>query len=289
MAQVANNADDWAATRGGIFFPANNSTPADGNLTGQCVTLIKWFMAEMSSVPNPFAARGDARYVGDRLVAEGHAIEVPYAQRRRGDIAVYKFGVYGHINLVLSGDRVFEENVNVGGVARKLITEGKDSWYVYASRTGSLNESWRSPVPNIYRLLTYNEKGGNIPMTDENFVTAFFIDLFGTGPTKEQLKTYVGRPFNEVYNELRNAPPHQEYVKYIQAVIQDNNNRAETIKGLVNERDTFCYPAIDAIRANLSIQDVSPASIKAAVDKLKTTGAVATPLADGLYSVGKVK
>jgi len=285
MSQVANNADDYAATRNGIFFTANNQTPADGNLTGQCVTLVKWFMAEMSSVPNPFNARGDARYVGDRLVAEGHAIEVPYSQHKRGDIAVYKFGIYGHITVVLSDDRTFEQNVNVGGVARKLV----DGAYVYASRTGSLNESWRSPVPNIYRLKSYNEKGGNIPMTDENFVTAFFIDLFGTGPTKEQLKTYVGRPFNEVYNELRNAPPHKEYVNYIRAVITDNNNRAETIKGLVNERDTFCYPAIDAIRANLGIQDVSPASIKTAVDKLKTTGAVATPLADGLYSVGKTK
>ena len=126
-------------------------------------------------------------------------------------------------------------------------------------------------------------------MTDENFVTAFFIDLFGTGPTKEQLAQYVGRPFNEVYNELRNAPPHKEYVDYIRAVIRDNNNRAETIKGLVNERDTFCYPAIDAIRANLGIQDVRPSSIKTAVDKLKSTGVVATPLADGLYRVGNVK
>ena len=154
MAQVANNADDYAAQRQGIFFPAHNSTPADGNLTGQCVTLIKWFMAEMSSVPDPFAARGHARYVGDTLVAQGHAVEVPYEQRRRGDIAVYKYGTYGHILLVLSGDRVFEENANVGNVGRRLV----DGAYVYASRIGSLNESWRSPRPNIYRLKTYVER-----------------------------------------------------------------------------------------------------------------------------------
>lgn len=284
MPQVANNADDYAATRTGIFFTANNQTPADGNLTGQCVTLVKWFMAEMSAVPNPFAARGDARYVGKRLVAEGLADEIPYDQRRRGDIVCLEYGIYGHIYIQLSGNRVFEENVNIGGVARKIV----DGDYVYASRIGSDTEAWRHDM-HVYRLKSYNESGGNIPMTDENFVTAFFIDLFGTGPTKEQLKTYVGRPFNEVYNELRNAPPHQEYIKYIQAVITDNNNRAETIKGLVNERDTFCYPAIDAIRANLGITDVSPASIKTAVDKLKQTGVVATPLSDGLYSVGKAK
>jgi hypothetical protein len=161
MPRVNANADDYAASRVGIFFPANNQTPADGNLTGQCVTLIKWFLSEMTEVPNPFMARGDARYMGDSLVAQGHAIEVPYEQRQRGDIAVYKYGTYGHILLVLSGDRVFEQNANVSGVARRLVGDGQDTWYVYAARIGSLNESWRSNRPNIYRIKSYKEQGSD--------------------------------------------------------------------------------------------------------------------------------
>ncbi len=158
MSHINANADDYAASRVGLFFPAHNQTPADGNLTGQCVTLNKWFLAEMTDVPNAFQARGDARYVGDTLVAQGHAVEVPYANRQRGDFVVYKYGTYGHIGVLLSGDRIFEENANVGGVAKRLV----DGAYVYAARIGSLNESWRPVRPNIYRIKSYTEKGAGL-------------------------------------------------------------------------------------------------------------------------------
>lgn len=161
MPRIDANADDYAAKRVGIFFPANDQTPADGLLTGQCVTLNKWFLAEMTDVPNPFSARGDARYVGDKLVAQGHAVEVPYDQRKRGDFVVYKFGQYGHIGVLLSGDRIFEQNASVAGTQRRLISDGKDSWYVYSARIGSLNESWRPVRPNIYRIKSYVEQGSD--------------------------------------------------------------------------------------------------------------------------------
>lgn len=165
MPRLAANADDYAASRVGIFFPANNQTPADGNLTGQCVTLNKWFLAEMTDVPGPFNARGDARYVGDTLVNQGHAYEVAYDQRKRGDFVVYKYGTYGHIGVLLSGDRLFEQNVNAGGAARRLV----DGAYVYAARIGSLNESWRSVRPNIYRIKTYTEGDMPIPNADNYY------------------------------------------------------------------------------------------------------------------------
>lgn len=63
---------------------------------------------------------------------------------------------------------------------------------------------------------TTNNQGAISIMADENFVRAFFIDLFNVNPTPEQLRTYVGRPVLEVYNELRNAPPRAERVAYIQ-------------------------------------------------------------------------
>lgn len=154
MAHVAIDADVYAATRQNIFFPG--ITP---DLDGQCVSLVKWFMQDMSDVPNPQAARGDARYVGKTLVAQGQAIEVPYDQRKEGDIICYEFGTYGHIAVQLSGGRVFEENVNLGGVSRKLVA---GAW-VYASRIGNEGEAWRNNQ-HVYRLKSYN---GGIMMTED--------------------------------------------------------------------------------------------------------------------------
>lgn len=170
---VANNADDYTVGRVGYFFTANNETPNDGNLTGQCVTLIKWFLAQMTSVPNPFGARGDARYVGKRLVAEGQAVEVPYSQRRRGDIITMEYGVYGHIYVQLSGGQVFEENVNWPGVASKIV----DGDRVFASRIGSEAEAWRHDI-HVYRINSYNEKGANMPSVttlDEARIIAYGV------------------------------------------------------------------------------------------------------------------
>lgn len=173
--RLAVNVNVWASTRLGIFFPAHNQTPADGNLTGQCVTLNKWFLHEMTDVPAPFSARGDARYVGQNLVAQGYAVKVPYAERRAGDFAIFEYGQYGHIGVLLDQDRIFEQNVNVGGVARKLITEGSESWYVYASRIGRLSESWRPVQATIYRIKSYSEEG---VMNDEQIKqTALYLRL----------------------------------------------------------------------------------------------------------------
>lgn len=144
---VANNADDYANPRLNQFFPG-----VVPSLDGQCVSLVKWFLQEMTNVPNPQAARGDARYVGKTLVNQGHAIEVPFDQRRRGDIITYEYGVYGHIGVVLSGNRTFEQNVNWAGVASKIV----DGSRVYASRIGSIGESWRHDM-HIYRIKTYRE------------------------------------------------------------------------------------------------------------------------------------
>lgn len=212
MSRVAVNADAYAASRQGIFFPAHNQTPVDGNLTGQCVTLVKWFMAEMTLVPNPFAARGDARYVGKRLVAEGHAVEVPYDQRIPGDIVVYEYGQYGHIGVLLSGDRIFEQNVNVGGVARRFV----DGAWVYASRIGRLSESWRPVRPNIYRIKSYNNEGGDIVKPTEAQVYDAFRRFAGKEPANpDQVKYYLNRDIRDLYSDLLNyeVVPKPEEVK----------------------------------------------------------------------------
>lgn len=163
MALVAN-ADIYASTRINMFFPANNQTGADGNLTGQCVTLVKWFMAEMANVPSPFAARGDARYVGHNLVAQGLADEIPAGQQRRGDIVTYEYGVYGHIAVMLSGGRIFQENANVAGATRRVLADGT---VVYSSTVVPMYSSLGGVAPRFYRLKSYNE-GGSDQMIIQN-------------------------------------------------------------------------------------------------------------------------
>lgn len=148
---AAPNADAWAAPRVGWFFPG--VVPA---LDGQCVSLSKWFLQDMTLVPNPQAARGDARYMGQTLVKQGYAIEVPYSERRRGDMICYEYGLYGHIAQQLSGGRVFEQNVNMPGTTRKLV----DGAFVYSARIGSETEAWRQGKnPHVYRIKTYIEEG----------------------------------------------------------------------------------------------------------------------------------
>lgn len=186
---VANNADDYAATRQNIFFPG-----VIPDLDGQCVSLVKWFLQEMTSVPNPQAARGDARYVGQTLVAQGHAVEVPYSERRRGDIVGYEFGTYGHIAVQLSGGRVFEENVNMGGVQSKVVAGST----VYASRIGSEAEPWRANKnPHIYRIKSYNEEGEHMAViTIENQV-AISEGTQGTQPQNAEDTQFINKEVDQ--------------------------------------------------------------------------------------------
>jgi hypothetical protein len=202
---VAVNADIYAQERVGLMFPANGETPEDGDLTGQCVTLLKWFFAEMcANFPGPFSARGDARYVGKRLVAQGLAEEIPYDQRRRGDVICYEYGIYGHIALQLSGGRVFEENVNIGGVARRVLADGT---VVYASRIGSETETWRHDQ-HVYRLKSYKEEGEE-PMFNEGDAVNLNVYYFGTdeGKFREQVgkdwKTASYNIFEQLKSELQ--------------------------------------------------------------------------------------
>lgn len=201
MPRIVDNAEIYAATRVGIFFPgSSNGTGADGDLTGQCVTLNKWFLAEMTDVPAPFSARGDARYVGQTLVRQGHATQVPYEQRRRGDFAVFEYGQYGHIGVLLDADRIFEQNANVG-VARKLVA---GAW-VYASRVGRLSESWRTQRATIYRINSYREGSMSVDKLSREDVIeihrAYFIGDPGAGYGWE----HVGQPLSKIVADFKNS------------------------------------------------------------------------------------
>lgn len=192
---VALNADLYTKGRLNIFFPG-----VVPSLDGQCVSLVKWFMQEMSGVPNPQAARGDARYVGKALVAQGHATEVPYSQRRRGDIICYEYGTYGHIAVQLSGGRVFEQNVNMGGVASKIV----DGSRVYASRIGSETEAWRTGKNvHIYRLKTYKEGEPIVKPTKSEVGNMFNLaGVSDTAVTEKQYAYYMARDWKVLAQDV---------------------------------------------------------------------------------------
>lgn len=216
---LAPNAEAWASTRIGIFFPAHNQTPADGNLTGQCVTLNKWFLHEMTDVPLPFSARGDARYVGRTLVNQGHAVQVPYEQRKRGDFAVFEYGTYGHIGVLLDQDRIFEQNVNVGGVARRLV----DGAYVYASRIGRLSETWRPVRATIYRIKSYREDDDMIVGKDVGYdaLNRLHHQIVGNwNMSKAYWDSIQGRKFSDLMIEWSNHPAAETAIQ--QQVVGEN-------------------------------------------------------------------
>lgn len=214
MAQVAINADLYAEPRQNIFFPG-----VVPELDGQCVSLVKWFMQDMSEVPNPQAARGDARYVGQTLVRQGHAIEVPYAERKRGDIICYEYGLYGHISVQLSGGRVFEQNVNLDGVRSKIV----DGQRVYASRIGSENEAWRKDKnPHIYRLKTYKEIS---PMSTVGKVELDMLSraFFGYPADAEFFKAWEGTESNTMIRWCDANPAHTAYLAQIKKWQEDGD------------------------------------------------------------------
>jgi hypothetical protein len=174
------------------------------SLDGQCVSLVKWFMQEMTGVPNPQAARGDARYVGKTLVSQGHAVEVPHADRRRGDIICYEYGTYGHIGVQLSGGRVFEQNVNLGGVASKIV----DGARVYASRIGSENESFRRDV-HVYRVKSYNESGGVMDTVDRGGLETIWKGFLDRAPMESEYKEFVGKSWPSVLHTAYTSPEYK--------------------------------------------------------------------------------
>lgn len=271
MARVAANADAYASTRVGIFFPANNQTPDDGNLTGQCVTLLKWVFAEMMDIPSPFRARGDARFVGKQLVKEGLAVEVPYDQRQPGDVICFEYGLYGHIAWLLENDQLFEQNANVGNVASRTIREGKDSWLVYASRIGSLNESWRHDA-HVYRIIGYSNGDDEMVKTDDE-AAELFRGVLKREPQGAEIGDMLGRYWKERIIYLRTSPPGQ----LIQAMVdgfpqlskQANDLNTQVVQLTQMLKDLQDRPTKQQLEAAIKLADDAQKAAQALVDKNK--------------------
>ena len=153
---LGENAQEWASKRIGIFFPADtDGTGRDGDLTGQCVSEIKWFLKECcKDIPAPFMARGHAKDFGDSLVNAGLADRV--GDVRRGDILVWPYdgGQYGHIEIAMGDGTSFGQNFNTGQ-RRSMINAAGD--LVYAADVAAINDPRRVGPYVAYRVRNYIE------------------------------------------------------------------------------------------------------------------------------------
>lgn len=189
---LAANAQDWASQRIGIFFPAGELDNSQGYLTGQCVSLIKWFLAEMcEKVEAPFAARGHAKDFGEALVAQGIADRV--GDLKRGDILVWPYdgGGYGHIGVYMGDGTVFEENVSASGQRTANFGAG----IVYAADVDPLNAGWRVGGYNIYRVRTYVENiVAQRDRSDEiNFLNGLYRQILDRNVDEGAIKHYLSQ------------------------------------------------------------------------------------------------
>lgn len=150
----------YAQARVGQFLTADSGPPAtsaDGDLTGQCVTLNKWVYKDFTDIANPFAGRGDARYLGINLVRLGLADEVSRADAKAGDTVCYEYGQYGHTGTLLDGNRLFQQNANTAGAKRRVLADGT---VVYSVTIVPLYASLGGVAPKFYRLRTFKEGAG---------------------------------------------------------------------------------------------------------------------------------
>lgn len=200
------NADNYAARRLGIFFPgSSNGTMDDGDLTGQCVSLVKWFGAEMYNLPNPGAARGNAKDFGNTLVNQGLAYEVPPNQRQQGDLVVWPQdgGGYGHIGVLLSGDRVFEQNVALPGSSARVVAGNT----VYSSRIDPLYANWRRGGVRFYRMKNYV---GNRPSVSDEQIRQVYREVLEREADEGGLNHYrqqaaKGWSIDQIRSDLMNS------------------------------------------------------------------------------------
>lgn len=200
------NADDYAARRLGIFFPgSSNGTMDDGDLTGQCVSLVKWFGAEMCDLPNPGAARGNAKDFGNTLVNQGLAYEVAPNQRQQGDLVVWPQdgGGYGHIGVLLSGDRVFEQNVALPGSSTRVVAGNT----VYSSRIDPFHANWRRGGVRVYRMRNYV---GNRPSVSDDQIKQVYREVLEREADEGGINHYrqqaaKGWTIDQIRNDLMNS------------------------------------------------------------------------------------
>lgn len=158
-----------------------------GIYNGQCVSLIKALL-EFLGAPNPYAARGNARDVGDTLVRQG------IAGNSKGwlnvcinrDMGLIDGVRYGHIWLDLNGETNFEQN----GSRALRTTKG----------TRPLSQAQQ-----IVNLDQYISEGDNGIMNDEDAKEVYRAGLHREPENDQVWRGNVGKRFAEVARSLRGS------------------------------------------------------------------------------------
>ena len=246
------NTDDYAARRLGIFFPgSSNGTMDDGDLTGQCVSLVKWFGAEMCQLPNPGAARGNAKDFGNTLVNQGLAYEVAANQRAQGDLVVWPLdgGGYGHIGVLLSGDRVFEQNVALPGSSTRVVAGNA----VYSSRIDPLYASWRRGGARFYRMRNYV---GNRPAVSDDQIKQVYREVLEREADEGGVNHYrqqaaKGWSIDQIRSDLMNSNER----KQLEA------NKAQAAQAAATQKDAELTSAIKQAYRDILERDADDGGI----------------------------
>lgn len=189
------NATDWANSNLNKIF----INPPARSLDGQCVTLVKAYL-EQCGINDPYQARGNAKDFGNTLVNQGLATVVSTANRLSGDIVVWPQdgGRYGHIGVLIDGDRIFEENVGLIGARSEVVTGGT---LVYASRIDPLYANWRVGLPVFYRLVPKYKP------VDAQVVLDVWNGKYGEGPARKENLRAAGYDPDEVQREVNKGDP----------------------------------------------------------------------------------
>lgn len=206
---------------------------------GQCLQAMDSYLHDVYHKPYLYVTGAIDVWYGGLLDQYGFSRHYPGEAIKAGDFLFYDGiapksggGFYGHVSIA-SRDGVYTDfwayDSNWGGSAFNN-SQGYPTLHEVHH-----NDGYNKYINGWYRL--DGGKGADtpaavqetIPMTDDNFVNAWFIDLFGVPATQPQLAQYVNRPWMDVYNELRNALPHQQRLAYYTQVIADNDARATAL------------------------------------------------------------
>lgn len=270
-----NNADEYANARIGIFFPGFPEP-----YTGQCVSLAKWFIGEMCQVDDWQKARGDAKNFGDTLVNEQLAYIVSAANRKRGDIVVWKS--QNHIGVLCSGDMIFEENVNISGSIPTDIPDGNGGFTtVYASRLDPLYASYRIGSPTFYRIYGYqetntttqpvNQTNQGDDMIDQNKLTILFNVMLGRNPDDDAISHYVGKYTTSfVVADIKSCSEYAQKTANESNYISSINTQISTLNALVdanNAKISELQTKINSLTSELSTKtaECTAAELKASI------------------------
>lgn len=181
-----------------------------GVYKGQCVSLIKALM-EFLGVPDPYAARGDAKDAGNRYLKDG------IAKDGAGWLTIVinpnMGGGYGHIWVDLKGEANFEQN---GAIALHTTKNTR-------------------PYNQGVQYINFDQwlKGDGMQEQD---IANIINEIWGTPANANNIRDYTGMSWHDfIYNILGVATPWQDRKNNFTLVSQQNTQLKERIKELESQ------------------------------------------------------